>query len=162
MIENFKKSFFAFLRRDDKLTKKEKDEIEKLFHNKIIETVFSVSVYLVIWSFFVTFINTNLIARGTIRSLLHFNILGSFLPSFIFILINAVVKFLFIFFYTKKRIPVDMKHIFAGIIPVAGSFFFSAYFLKSRPKLLYIFRQYFSYIRKKMRWFFIMRGKEVD
>ncbi len=158
IFDTFSDSFYSFMDKNIKIPEKEKDDILYNLKNKTIRTVISISLYLVIWSFVVAFIDATLFTRGTIRSFLHFSIFGSFLPSLIFILINAIVKYGFIYFYSKKKnIEVDKKHIFIGIIPIVGSFFFTAYLLKKKPFLSSVILKYLKYIKKKFRWIEILK-----
>ncbi len=156
--KKFAKSFYSFIEKHKDFSPEEKREISEIFKNKTVQVVFNVSLTLILWSFVVAFIDAALATRGVVFSLRHFGILNSFLPSLIFIVVNAIVKFNFIHRYTKNKIDVDLKHILVGVIPIVGSLFFSAYLLRNRPLIGKALRQYFKFIRKDFRWIGILKN----
>ena len=159
LSERFSQSFYSYIESHHLFSHHEKAEIVELFKNKTVQVIFSVSLYLIIWSFCVAFIDATLLTRGTILSLKRFGIFNSFLPSFIFILFNAIVKFIFIYTYTKRRIEVALSQIFVGIIPIVGSLFFTAYLLKNKPLIARALKDYLAFIRKDFKWIGILKNK---
>ena len=155
----FAQSFYLYIEKHKKFSSDEKNKIIEVFKNKTVKTIFNVSIYLIIWSFVVAFIDATLLTRGVIFTFKDFGFLSSFLPSIVFIFINAVVKFTFIYRYTRKRIVVSIDHILVGVIPIVGSLFFTAYLLRNRPLIAKALKQYFTFIRKDFRWIKILRKK---
>jgi hypothetical protein len=160
--KRFSKSFYSFIWKHKFFSKEEKNEIVEIFKNKTVQVIFSVSLYLIIWSFVVAFIDATLLTRGVVFTFKSFGFLSSFLPSVIFIFINATVKFIFIYTYTKKRVEVTLKHILVGVIPLVGSLFFTTYLLRNRPLIAKALRQYFKYIKRDFKWIKVLRKKSLS
>lgn len=160
MISNkFSKSFFSFIQNNEKFSDNKKNKIIDIFKNKNIKVIFSISLYLILWSFGAAFFDTFFATRGVIFTFLNHSFLNSFLPSLIFIFINAILKFIFIYSYTKKRINIELKHIFIGVIPLVGSLLFSAYLLKNNLLFFSAMKDYFIFIKKDFKWFKILKEK---
>ena len=157
--DKFSQSFYLFVENNKKLSRTQKDEVIFTFKNKTIQTIFSVSIYLILWSFCAAFIDTFLVTRGFVFTFLDYAFLSSFLPSLLFIITNASIKFIFIYSYTKKRIQIPIKHIFIGVIPLVGSLFFTAYLLRDKLLFFSIIKHYFIFIKKDFMWFKILRSK---
>jgi hypothetical protein len=64
--KRFSKSFYSFIWKHKFFSKEEKNEIVEIFKNKTVQVIFSVSLYLIIWSFVVAFIDVTLLTRGVI------------------------------------------------------------------------------------------------
>lgn len=153
-----KEDFKKFIDTCDCFDEQEKCSIDKTFHNKQIQVIFSLTMYLFLWSFLAAFIDTFLVTRGVVFAAIDNEGLAHFLPTAIFLLVNASLKFSFIYFYLRGRVHVRTWHIFVGVIPMIGSLFITAILLRRQKLFFRALKKYLTY-RKKKRMEFITHLK---
>lgn len=153
-----KQEFKDFISESSCFSISEKQKIQRVFECRQIQVIFKLTMYLFLWSFCAAFVDTFLVTRGIWFSVDGNSILANFLPTFVFLVINASLKFTFIYFYTRKKIPVRIWHIFLGVIPMIGSLFITMILLR-RQKLFFRALQKFLKYKKKKRLEFLEKIK---
>lgn len=153
-----KQDFKKFITECDCFNDHEKTSIDRTFHKKKIQVIFSLTMYLFLWSFLAAFIDTFLVTRGVVFSAIDNDGLAHFLPTLIFLFVNASLKFTFIYFYLRGRVDVKIWQILLGVFPMIGSLFITAILLRQQKLFFRALKKYLGY-RKKQRIKFITHLK---
>ena len=102
-LEKIHTAFHLFLESSKKFTRSEKEHIHILFEKDIIKKIFNFAIIFFFWSFIAVWIDSLLFSKGIIHGvhemMFHFD---QFFPVIIFSLTNAVLKYIFIYFYLGK------------------------------------------------------------
>ncbi len=145
--------FKSFIKDTNQFSNKEKKETLLLLENKTIQTIFHLSFIQIFWSVCVFFIDSFLISRTTIVLLVGKGFWNAALPTFIFLVLNASIKFFFIKWFIHGKIKIETKYILLGVIPTLGSFLLATYLLSEQKTFLRVMKTYLKKVRKNFFYF---------
>lgn len=162
-IRKFHQSFHSFIHISKDFNDNEKDNLHKIFKLHTIKKIFNFAIILFVWAFVASWIDIFLFSGASIMSIQEMHVSPHFYNSFLtFIIVNAVLKFIFILSFTRKMKFVKIYHVVLGIIPYFGSVFIIAVLLNHEKLFLSALKKYLSFIKKKKNLLKIFQKKNQE
>lgn len=161
-MKKFHTSFHNFVFNCNEFNKTETEKIHVVFEQDFIKKFFNISILLVIWSFFASWLGSFFASTGILSILKNPIEIAHFLPFIIFYITNNILQFIFIYLKTKKIIKIPLYKIIISTIPFFGAFYLLGVFLYTEPLFFKALKKYLTFIKKRKNLIKLFQKENQD